>query len=144
MLMKLRNGNAGFTLAEVLVAALIGAMVLLPMLSSYLMGRVSTEVAKHRTQAMNLIRAHLEYLQSRGYNYVNQLPSEDMYENLFLDESEGGAAMPCTRMTTVTDVDGDDLLEVEVTVSWPERRLGREDWVTESVMTLFAQTRTFE
>ena len=52
--------------------------------------------------------------------------------------------MPCTRMTTVTDVDGDDLLEVEVTVSWPERRLGREDWVTESVMTLFAQTRTFE
>jgi Tfp pilus assembly protein PilV len=138
------NDDSGFTLAEVLIAVILSALVILPMLTSFLMGRMSTDVAKHRTQAMNLIRARLEYLNSKGYNYVNQLPSEEQVEYISLDESEGDNALSCTRTTSVTDVDGDNLLEVEVTVTWNERRLGGDKTVSESVMTLMAPTRTFE
>ncbi len=141
---KARTQNSGFTLAEVLIAVILSALVILPMLTSFLMGRMSTDVARHRTQAMNLIRARLEYLNSKGYNYVNQLPPEEQVEYISLDESEGDNALSCTRTTAVTDVDGDDLLEVEVTVTWNERRLGGEHTVSESVMTLLAPIRTFE
>ena len=141
---RLRRSDSGFTLAEVLVAVIIAVLVIVPMLSSFIMGRIGTEIAKHRTQAMNLIRARLEYLNSQGYNYIDQLSPGDCYENLSLDESEGGETLSCARTTTVSDVDGDDLLEVEVTVSWRERRLGSESNVSESVMELFAPTRVFE
>lgn len=136
--------NEGFTIAEVLVAVIISMLIILPTLSSYLMGRISTDVAKHRTQAMNLIRARLEYLNSEGYNYINSLPSGGTTESLYLDQNESGNSLPCTRTTVVTDLDGDDLLEVEVTVAWMERRVRSERTVSESVMTLFAPTRIFE
>ncbi len=138
------SNDSGFTLAEVLVAVFITAMVVLPMLSSFLMGRVSTEMAKHRTQAMNLIRGRLEYLNSKGYYYVNQLPGDDYYQEVDLDENEDGHAFPCWITTNVSDMDGDDLLEVEVFVFWQERRVGKDGWAWESVMTLFAPTRVFE
>ena len=144
ILRKFRNRNSGFTLAEVLVSVIIGALVVVPMLSSFLMGRTSTEVAKHRTQAMNLIRARLEYLQSQGYDYINTLPPEEYYQELYLDENESGETIPCMCTTMVTDMDGDDLLEVEVSVFWEERRFGIGDGVSESVTTLFAPMRSFE
>ncbi len=144
ILRKFRNKNSGFTLAEVLVSVIIGALVVVPMLSSFLMGRASTEVAKHRTQAMNVIRARMEYLQSKGYNYINSLPPEEYYQELYLDENESGEAIPCMCTTMVTDMDGDDLLEVEVTVHWQERRLGSGNSSWESVTTLFAPIRSFE
>ena len=144
ILSKLRKQDSGFTLAEVLVAVIISALVIIPTLSTYLMGRVGTEVAKHRTQAMNIIRARLEYLESKGYNYVNQLPYEDMYQETELDENEEGEAIPCRVDTIVRDADGDDLLEVEVWVSWREKRMGNDDWVYESVMTFMAPTRVYE
>lgn len=134
----------GFTIAEVLVAVFISLLIILPTLSAFLMGRIGTEVSKHRTQAMNLIRSRLEYLQSQGYAFINSIPSGIVTENLFLDTDESGNSLPCTRRTVVTDTDGDDLLEVEVTVTWNERRLGSSQTVSESVMTLFASTRVFE
>jgi len=144
ILSKLRKQNSGFTLAEVLVATIISALVIIPTLSTYLMGRVGTEVAKHRTQAMNVIRARIEYLESKGYNYVNQLPYEDWYQKMELDENEEGEAIPCWVDTIVMDSDGDDLLEVEVWIFWQENRMGEDDWVWESVMTFMAPTRVFE
>ena len=136
--------NAGYTLAEVLVAVVISALVILPTLSSFLMGRIETDIAKHRTQAMNLIRARLEYLNSQGYYFINTIPNGTTTESLYLDSSEMGSSIPCTRTTVISDTDGDDLLEAEVTVSWKERRLGATSTVSESVMTLFAPTRVFE
>ena len=136
--------NAGYTLAEVLVAVVISALVILPTLSSFLMGRIETDIAKHRTQAMNLIRARLEYLNSQGYYFINTIPNGTTTESLYLDSNEMGNSIPCTRTTVISDTDGDDLLEAEVTVSWKERRLGATSTVSESVMTLFAPTRVFE
>jgi type II secretory pathway pseudopilin PulG len=141
---KSLNRNEGYTLAEVLVAVIISMLIIIPTLSSFLMGRIETDIAKHRTQAMNLIRARIEYLNSQGYYYLNTIPNGTATESLYLDSNEKGNSIPCTRTTVITDADGDDLLETEVIVSWKERRLGATSTVRESVMTLFSPTRVFE
>lgn len=134
-----RRNTRGFTLAEVVVASAIVAFLLLALLTSFIMGRFATQVAKHRAQATNALKARVEYLKGLGYNAVDLMSSATIESGVPVDSvRDGAAALTGTRTTTITDADGDDVLEICVQITWQELHLGQEHTVTEQIETLMA------
>jgi Tfp pilus assembly protein PilV len=133
-----RRNNAGFTLAEVLISSLITAFLLVSLLASFIAGRYVTQVAKHRAQATNVLSARIEYLKGLGYDAVNVMDPLVVEANVPLDAVSSGAQLTGTRTTTISDTDGDDVLEIRVTFQWVERHMGAPVTVTEELQTLMA------
>lgn len=133
-----RRSAAGFTLAEVLVSSLIIAFLLVSLLASFIAGRYVTQVAKHRAQATNVLSARIEYLKGLGYDAVNLMEPVIVESNVPLDTVGTGAQITGTRTTTISDVDADDVLEIEVTFQWTERHMGAPVTVAEQLRTLLA------
>ncbi len=131
--------TGGFTLTEVMVSSLIIAFLLVALLTSFIMGRYVTQVAKHRAQATNELRGRLEYLQGLGYDAVNNMDSVTVELEVPIDSVRGGSAvLSGTRTTTITDEDGDDVLEIRVEIQWVERHMGQDITVSEELRTLMA------
>ena len=124
--MNLRVKNkCGFTLVEVLIASALIALTIAPVLTSLLMGRSALQVAKHRSQAMQAARSHMDFLISKGYKFVNQLPYEYWGGyGLPLDPNGEEAGLTYNYNTVVTDDDADGLLEVTMQLQWLEYGLG--------------------
>jgi len=59
--------SKGFTLIEVVVPMLIVVLAVVGLLTSFVMGRAHTALARHRSQAINLLRQRMEELKSKGY-----------------------------------------------------------------------------
>jgi type II secretory pathway pseudopilin PulG len=138
-LTKRKTNAAGFTLTEVIVSSLIVAFLLVSLLVSFVMGRTITQVAKHRAQATNVLRARLEYLKGLGYDAVNLMNPVVTETNVPIDSVRNGAAVISgTRTTTITDTDGDDVLEITVRLQWQERHMGQTITATEQLSTLMA------
>jgi len=137
---KMRKRNtAGFTLAEVMVSSLIVAFLLVSLLASFVMGRYVTQVAKHRAQATNALRARIEYLKGLGYDAVNLMNPVTTETNVPIDSVRNGAAVLAgTRTTTITDADADDVLEICVRLEWQERHMGQTVAAIEELRTLLA------
>jgi prepilin-type N-terminal cleavage/methylation domain-containing protein len=134
-----KRNTGGFTLAEVLVASVIVAFLLLALLTSFIMGRFATQVAKHRAQATNVLRARVEFLKGLGYDAVNLMSSVTVESGVPIDSVQGGVvALTGTRTTTITDVNADDVLELNVRLTWQELHLGRQIAATEEIETLLA------
>ena len=134
-----KRTTGGFTLAEVMIASLIVAFLLVALLTSFVMGRFATQVAKHRAQATNALSARVEYLKGLGYDAVDLMPSIAVEAGVPIDPvHDGAAAITGTRTTTITDDNADDVLEVRVGITWRERHLGQEIMVAEEVQTLMA------
>ena len=130
--------NDGFTLAEVLVSSLIIAFLLVSLLASFIAGRYVTQVAKHRAQATNVLSARIEYLKGLGYSAVNLMDPVVVESGVPLDAVGSGAQIAGTRTTTISDIDADDVLEIEVTFQWTERHMGAPVTVSEELRTLMA------
>jgi type II secretory pathway pseudopilin PulG len=138
-LRKRKGHAAGFTLTEVIVSSLIVAFLLVSLLVSFVMGRTVTQVAKHRAQATNQVRARLEYLKSLGYDAVNGMNPVITETNVPIDSVRNGAAVLAgTRTTTISDDDADDVLEITVRIQWQERHMGQTVTATEELSTLMA------
>ena len=136
---KRRRTTHGFTLTEVIVSSLIIAFLLVALLTSFIMGRYVTQVAKHRAQATNELRARIECLKGLGYDAVNNMASVTVELDVPIDSVRGGSAvLSGTRTTTITDEDGDDVLEVRVEIQWVERHMGQDVTVSETLRTLMA------
>ena len=115
----------GFTLVEVLIAVLIAAFLLAAVWSSFLLGTFNVKCARHTAQAVDLCEAGVELMQAKTQAQLLALLDRPFTENLSLDYSEDkSSAIECTRTTSVTDADGDNIYEITVTVNWIERYLG--------------------
>lgn len=139
------KGVLGITLIEVMVATLIAVMVLLALLMSFVMGRFSASVAKHKSQAINLLRARMEEMRDLGYETLQDLSENTPVtteNNLALDVSiDSGEELLCSRVTTITDSNpADNLLEIKVEISWTELTFGGDVDVSEEVYTSMAGT----
>ena len=138
MKMRIRD-KKGFTLTEIVIAALIGGILLVSLLTSFVMGRFSISLARHKTQAMNLLRARVESLKSMEYTAVNSMTSPTVEDNLVLDSNPGHTSnIYCKRTTSISDDDGDEVLEIKVQLEWTERSFGGTNTVKEELFTFLA------
>lgn len=135
---KRKRNTAGFTFVEVIVSSLIIAFLLISLLASFIMGRYVTQVAKHRAQATNELRARIEYLRGLGYDAVNNMSSITTETDVPIDSVRGAAVLAGTRTTTITDDDADDVLEIHVRIEWEQRHMGQAVTVSEELQTLLA------
>jgi hypothetical protein len=116
------------------------------LLTSFVMGRLHTAVARHRNQAINLVRARIEEVKARGYDYLNAFdPNPSVETGVVLDIGQDQESpsddLTCTRTTHITDTDADGVLEIAVTVDWQERLMSSEQDFSESLFTIVAPTR---
>ena len=126
-LFKLKN-NKGFTLVEAVVSILILGIALGVLLASFMMGRMSVVVAKHRIEAMNHARAAMEQYINKQTTYI--LPDGDI-------KSLGGS---CPAPNVTLDYSGySGLSKIVVTISWNEQSLGTDRPVSEQLVTLLIQ-----
>jgi type II secretory pathway pseudopilin PulG len=138
--------SRGFLLIEVLVPILIVAIAIVGLLTSFVMGRVHTAVARHRALAINVLRGKLEEMKSLGYDALNHYsPNPEVETDVVLDGGQNEESdeddLTCTRTAHVADDDGDGSLELTVTVTWQERVMSSDHTYTESLYTLVAPTR---
>jgi Tfp pilus assembly protein PilV len=109
-------------LPEVLVSCLIALIGISALLGSFLNGRLLSTGAMHRTQAMNLARARVEYLKSISYTALSAMPAIYVEPNLALDERDDGGCVKATRFTTLTpEQDG---ISIAVLLAWNEKAAG--------------------
>ena len=115
----------GFTLVEVLIGVLIAAFLLTAVWMSFVTGSFNVDAARHSAQAGDLCEAGIERMQATTQAELLTLKGTSVEEQLNLDYTEDqSAALTCTRTTTVTDLDNDNVYEITVTVSWAQRYLG--------------------
>ena len=138
--------SKGFTLVEVVVTTVIVVLAVVGLLTSFVMGRVHTSLARHRNQATNVLRAKLEELKAQGYDFLNTFDPNPLTETGVVldagqDEESSEDDLTCTRTTQITDDDGDGALEITVTVNWQERVMSAQQNFSESLFTIVAPTR---
>lgn len=136
---RIKN-QCGFTLTEVLIASVLLVITIAPVLMSLITGRTTLEIARHQGQAMQVARSHMDFLISKGYDFVNSLPSEYAGgSGLPLDTKGDEGGITYAYKTLVTDVDADGLLEVTIEVGWTERGRGSlyGRWVYEQLYFIY-------
>ena len=117
--------NRGFSLVEVLVAIPIAAFLVTAVWTSFLLGTFTVNSTRHTAQAMHLCESRVEAMQAKTQGELQSLLGQTIAEQVSLDYSEDkSSAIWCTRTTTVTDDDADNVYEATVTVTWTERYLG--------------------
>ena len=117
--------NRGFSLIEMLIAVLIAAFLLAAVWSSFLLGSFNVKCARHTAQAVDLCEGGVEIMLAKNDAQLQALLNQKIVENLDLDFSDDKtASIGCTRTTTISDDDADNVYEVTVTVEWIERYLG--------------------
>ncbi len=136
----------GFTLVEVIVPMLIVALAVVGLLTSFVMGRLHTALARHRNQAVNLLRARIEEVKAKGYDYLNAFnPNPAVETGVVLDVGPDAESpdddLTCSRTTEITDTDADGALEIMVTLNWNERVVSGSQSFSESLYTIVAPTR---
>jgi type II secretory pathway pseudopilin PulG len=140
------RASGGFTLVEILVPILIVVLAVVGLLTSFVMGRVHTALARHRILALNVLRARIEDLKSKGYTYLNKFdPNPAVETGVLLDtgQDEGSPHddLTCTRTTQISDNDGDGALEIAVGVTWNERLSSGNQTLSETLYTVVAPTK---
>lgn len=133
----------GFSLIEVMVLTVVIGLAVVGLLTSFVMGRIHTGLTRHKVQAVNLLRAKMEELKSKGYDYLNALyPNPAVERGLVLDVGEDELSpaddLTWSRATRISDNDGDGVLEITVTVVWDERVASGDRSFSESLFTLVA------
>ena len=122
--MKLkRSGNeAGFTLVELMVAAVLLLIVMAGFLPLFLQGLSQTSAARYKSMATNIAREKIEQIRQLDYREITDdtLQPGNLYE-LFGSSVE----VPERNMTYLIDYDvvenampGQAVKSVEVTVTW--------------------------
>jgi Tfp pilus assembly protein PilV len=141
-----KASSKGFSLIEVLIPILIIAIAIVGLLTSFVMGRVHTAVARHRVLAINVLRAKLEQMKSLGYDALNHYsPNPEVDTNAVLDTGQNEESQEddllCTLSTHITDDDGDGALEITVTATWQERVMSSDQTYTEDLHTFVSPTK---
>lgn len=138
--------SRGFSFSELLITSLIIALAVVGLLTSFVMGRFHAALARHRNQAINLLRARIEEVKSKGYDYLNAFdPNPAVETGVVLDAGPDQESpdddLTCIRTTQISDADGDGALEITVSLQWYERLMSGSQSVSESLFTIVAPTR---
>jgi len=141
---KIKSVREGFTLVEVIVATFITLIVLTGMLSSYVMGRYSASLARHRSQAIQLVQDRMEKLKGMSYD---ALDAQQKISPVILEPSvvlDGGVdsrnSLNCGTLADILDFDPtDNQLDVWVYVFWNERTMGVTTFNVEQAHTIVTQ-----
>jgi len=141
-----RLRSKGLSLIEAMVLMVVLALAVVGLLTSFIMGRVHIALARHRNQAVNLLRARIEELKSKGYDYLNAFtPNPSVETGVVLDAGPDQESpdddLTGTRTTSITDNDGDGALEILVTLTWTDRVATGNQSFSESFFTIVAPTR---
>jgi len=75
-----RKKHRGFTLVEILVATFLVVISLVGLLSSYIAARHSSSVAKHQSQAINILQEKIEQMKSLGYDQLLERSQTEPYQ----------------------------------------------------------------
>jgi prepilin-type N-terminal cleavage/methylation domain-containing protein len=120
--------NRGSSFIELLVALAILGIVVTPFLNLFGFSSTFINNACLQSTAVNLCRSQLEKTKALGYNQVYFYYVDEHNSPLIEDEPDG---FPGFRRETVvsnfllplteTELQGIDLLQIDVTVSWQER-----------------------
>jgi len=141
-----KNGDRGFTLVESLVSIMILGLTVVAMLGVFVIGKVDVAKAKAYKAAINLARERMEELRSIGYaelsnnsgtyaisetdiiiDYGTDLDGDGDFDDGKDDDDEDEDELTGTRLTgigTITHGGYGIYLQLDVTVSWQERRAG--------------------
>ena len=138
---KIKSARGGFTLVEVMVATFITLIVLTGMLSSYVMGRYSATMARHKSQAIQLVQDRMEKLKGMSYDALEaqQQISPVIFEpGVVLDGGvDSRNSLNCSIMADILDFDPtDNQLDVWVYVFWTERTMGLSRFNVERAHTI--------
>jgi len=104
--------SRGFTLMELMIAALILAIVLVGLLASYLACMQLAEIARNTSIAMNSVRARSEQIEEHTFDNIKA----DYDNATFVLANLNGMGV-----SYVDDTDP-DLLLITVTVCWQQQR----------------------
>jgi Tfp pilus assembly protein PilV len=63
--------NKGISLIEVMVSVFIAAFIFVAMMRLYSLGSIQTELARHKTMAINLAQAEIENLKNVTYENID-------------------------------------------------------------------------
>ncbi len=107
-LSKTRAG-AGFTITEVVVASLLLAVAIVPILKALTSAHLSTAVIERRTRSLTLAQAKLDDIKARSiYSYTNGGSSF----------TESDTALDGSYLCNVADDSGDPLKTITVSVGF--------------------------
>ena len=141
---KIKSVREGFTLVEVIVATFITLIVLAGMLSSYVMGRYSASMARHRSQAIQLVQDRMEKLKGMSYDALDaqQQISPIIFESgVVLDGGvDSRNSLTCWALSDILDFDPtDNQLDIWVYVFWNERTMGVSTFNVERAHTIVTE-----
>lgn len=132
------ENKKGFSLTEVIVSAVILGIVVISLLGVFMIGRVGSAKAKHRTKAMNLIRARMEWIKGQGYLVVDGWRANPLPDEHDIDDAVGtDELLNDVRITRVIKDAGNNLV-VTVTIDWDEKRWLGTDRQQEELVTLIS------
>ena len=143
MIYRSRSKESGFTLVEVMVASFLTLLILGGLLMSFVVGRSSASIAKHKAQAMYLIQQRMEQFRSMEFDKLvatGDNMREQVENSIELDNYPGaGEPLLCSRRTVVNNnPQFNDAVEITVVVSWTQRTMGGSiDSVEKASTTLF-------
>ncbi len=137
------QGEAGYTLVELLVALTILAMVVAPVFNMFVTGYQLLILSGKRTEAVNYSREQMELVKARGYQHAYEFYLAEG-NNPYTEEVQGSYG-DYSRRTTVekpTNQPGEEgnhgenyplkapVLQLEVEVIWEEREKEHSVMVT--------------
>lgn len=106
---RTRNQPAGLTLTEVVVASILLAIAIVPILKALTSAHVSTTIIEQKTRSLTLAQAKLDEIKARSiYNYTNS-------DNSF---AENGTSLDGSYLCNVADDSGDPLKKITVSVGY--------------------------
>jgi prepilin-type N-terminal cleavage/methylation domain-containing protein len=109
---KRKDFRVGFTLMELMIAALILALVLVGLLASYITCMQLAEIAKNTSLAMNAIRAKAEEITAHPFDNIKT----DYDTVTFIPSTLNGIGV------SYVDDTNPDLLKITITVCWRQSR----------------------
>ena len=115
-------GNKSFTLMELMIAALVLALVLVGLLASYISCMQLTEIARNTSLAMNEIRIKVEEIEQQA---EQPIVAAHNFSSIEVDYDD--ISFPLTTSlngmgVSYVDASNPDLLEITVTVCWRQSR----------------------
>lgn len=114
--MQLINKKRAVSLVEVAISALILGIVVIVFLGASATIRINTENAKHRTKAMNLLRAKMEWVKGQAPSTIESWIGNPIVEN-DVDNTIGSDELHDDTITTSVDY-YNSMLRVGITLNW--------------------------
>ncbi len=108
------RGRSGFTLVEVMVAAMVLIFGIVGALSSLQRGLQAVDSARNLTAATQRMQSEMESLRVKSWAQIEALQASGVTA-VTLDDTRAGPRLTCTR--TISDLKA-DMKEIVLTAEW--------------------------